>query len=92
MRTKLLFNPQGIYNSRTSSPVQPNVEFWLKVNIGENGCFWKLMVGLMGFEVSESVEAQIYVFMSEPISQRFVDTDCLRDCQDGSENKRVKSM
>ncbi len=32
--------------------------------------------------VSESVEAQIYVFMSEPISQRFVDTDCLRDCQD----------
>jgi hypothetical protein len=32
-RKKLMFNPQGIYNSQASSPVQPNVEFWLKLNI-----------------------------------------------------------
>jgi hypothetical protein len=38
-----MFNPQGIYNSQTSSPVQPNVKFWLKVNIQ------KLRVKLMGF-------------------------------------------
>ena len=45
-RKKLMFNPQVIYNSQTSSPVQPNVEFWLKVNIG------KSMVELMGFVLS----------------------------------------
>ncbi len=38
-----MFNPQGIYNGQTSHPVQPNVEFWLKVNTQ------KLMAKLMGF-------------------------------------------
>ena len=42
---KQMFNPQKSYNNQPLNPVQENVKFWLKINIG------KLRVKLMGFKL-----------------------------------------